>query len=208
MNTNPRQWDALLASCFSTPGMPCGREYTEPVTTLVWREWATQDWSGERAFRKLGVKLVEFHPLFWLTRGAMGCTTDEGIGLCPMTAPAGRVRTIAHELGHWLLRHVNARRMANGEPEMLERAPIQEIEADAVALLVCFALGVPVDDCRFYMQQQAQRPLDGPLPQSWERVRQAATTILTAGAWTAPPEASAGPKRVLGVADMRFNFGK
>lgn len=198
MNLDTSRWDAILISALTTPGTaraPLSRD----LATFMWGRWNTVDWSAEQAFTRLGIRHVDF-PVQWSMALCGFATVDEAghqcIGLNPRATV--KVETVAHELGHVLLRHTFI-------PNEATRQPVEEFEAECVALLVCHALELPEDvlsHCRAYIQMFVGLPVAGPLPQTWEHIKRAARTIVAAGAgrFTVVPEPP--PLKVLSLDDF------
>ena len=169
MNLNNADWDRALSDAISQPGaMQASCVGTD---VFEWRHWATPEWRGEQALRVLGVPLLPFPDGY----PAHGFANFKGIALNPRTR--NKVSTMAHELGHYLLRHVEL------DASQTERTPIIEVEAESVALLVTTALGLTAEtlESRVYIQEFIRRPSAGPLPRTWEHVKTAARSILLAG---------------------------
>jgi hypothetical protein len=178
-------WDAILASALTVPGAADPRgALSADGQEFVWARWNAPTWSTHQAMQRLGIALLPFPEARTSTIG--GFATRDGIALNARVRL--KVRTAAHELAHVLLGHVHG----TGDDA---RRPIEEFEADAVALLVCHALQlgeVELADCRHYIQQFAARPCGGPLPTSWTAIKTCARRILDAGHgrfWVAPEPA-------------------
>jgi hypothetical protein len=185
VNLDTSRWDILLGEAFCKPGaqMPV----TIEAATFRWADWSTPEWSAAAAFLRLQVphlpypadqpKLVIDGDHFSMVEGI---TSHAGIALNELSP--NKLRTVAHELAHWLLGHVQL--VTRDEHEAI--TPFHEFEADTVAMLVCYALNQPdgiIADCRHYVQRY-QRDLThvaGDLPTSWETVKCCATKILAAG---------------------------
>lgn len=104
------------------------------------------DWSLDRALVGLDIQRVEFN-LPW--GNVQGFARKGGIAINPIAALP--VKTAVHEIAHSILGHVpEGERLIDGET--LERN-LQEVEAEATALLVLDALGLPGQEfCRGYIQ--------------------------------------------------------
>lgn len=174
-HTNTAHWDRLLTEAVTLPGTPDADPYSLDAPAFVWERWNTPTWAARQAFEHLGVMLLPFPEQ--LSSRFFGFATGACIGLNPRTRR--KVRTAAHELAHVLLRHTENVRADEG------RIPVEEFEAECVALLVTFTLGAdPADlaDSRHYIQHHATQPCSGPLPSDWTAIKRAASAILAAGA--------------------------
>lgn len=187
MNLDTAIWTRLLAEAMTVPGTPAGAADLDdaPHGSIVLDEWGTSEWSPSQAFERLGVALIDM-PLGYILKGcgaiaAKDAADNPVIGLSPIFRP--RPGLIAHELGHVILRHTNVPNGAGEDGET--RAPIFEVEAEGVALLVNFALGEPaavLAASRSYIQSYRDRPCCAQLPTSWHRITDTAARILSAGA--------------------------
>jgi antirestriction protein ArdC len=90
-------------------------------------------------------------------------------------------KTFFHELGHVALGHTT-----EADFNDTERTPknLREVEAEAVALLCCEALGLEGSEfCRGYIQEWLKRGSDSAIPEkSAQKILRAADQILKAGA--------------------------
>lgn len=107
----------------------------------------------------------------FLPRGALGVSADGEITLRPGLSPAEEFSTLAHEAAHELL-HKGDRRAETTKT-------IREVEAEAVAYVICRAVGLnsashSADYIQLYQGDKET------LSRSLEHVRQAAGQILTA----------------------------
>jgi hypothetical protein len=192
MNLDTSRWDILLGESLTKPGVPDTRK---PVLhrPFNWHDWSTPEWSAQQAFSRLGVTLLEFPRQ--LLPIASGLTSAEGIALSPIDAnPLG---TIAHELTHYL---IHARQPFGSMVDAIIRHAsygADEYEADAVALLVLYALGreSEVPYSRFYIQVMRERCINladygiQNLPTNYDRVKMTAARILAAGSGDGAREA-------------------
>lgn len=113
---------------------------------------------------------IELYYAERLPGGAQGVSEGKRIGCVLGLTPAEEFRTLVHELGHELL-HRGERRQ-----ETTKRS--RELEAEAVAFVVCTGIGLDVkqsstDYIHLYRGSKAM------LAESLEFIRQASTTILS-----------------------------
>lgn len=188
MNLNVYAWDCLLIEAMVRPGESCRLPY-QPDATFRWHDYSTPEWSGEQSFQRLGVQLVQPFPAalklpreiapgrFDITQGfaTIDVSGHTIIGLNPTCG--NRIRTVAHELAHVVLRHPQ-------DGYLRDESPLVELAADCAAMLVCFALEqspAVIADSRTYVQANRDRVTTGSLPTTWTEIKAAATTILTSG---------------------------
>src|SRR5262245_39710472 len=183
MNLDIAAWDRVLTEALTRPGEQARLPWL-PGSTFRWHDFSTAEWSGEQAFLRLGIRRIEFPGLARLA-GLFGqlvqgfATVEHGQLVVALNPDCGnRIRTIAHELAHVQLGHPQSGFVADD-------APLVELEADATAMLVCFALDQPpavLADSRTYVQHQRDRVVDtGALPTSWAHIKQAANAIIASG---------------------------
>jgi hypothetical protein len=184
VNLDIAAWDRVLTEALTRPG-EAARLPWQPGSTFRWHDYSTPEWSGEQACQRLGIHRIEF-PMDCRLLALLGgqlvqgfATVQDGQVVIALNPDCGnRIRTIAHELAHILLQHPQ-----NGIGK--EDAPLVELEADATAMLVCFALdqsAAVLADSRTYVQHQRDRVVDtGALPTSWTHIKQAANTIIASG---------------------------
>lgn len=106
----------------------------------------------------------------FLPRGALGVSADGEITLRPGLSPAEEFSTLAHEAAHELLH--------KGDRRAETTRTIREVEAEAVAYVICRAVGLEsashsADYIQLYQGDKET------LSRSLEHVRQAAGQILT-----------------------------
>ena len=131
-------------------------------------------WSKDRALAALGFREELFQHL---NGNAQGYAKPGGVISINPTAQLPH-KTLFHELGHQVLGHLE-----KGERSDTETLPrnLEEVEAEAVALICCEALELPgAEFCRGYIQDW----LGGSeIPErSCQRIFAAANKILEAGA--------------------------
>lgn len=153
-----------------------------PPSTATGRDlFSTPEWSAERATIALGIKWWDV----WHDGGnppdenvVWGLSAHQGIWLNPKSPLP--VQTAAHELAHQLCGHSAFLNKPAGR--LLE--PLIEVEADAVAMLVCDALGLEMSV--EFARHSIQHWTDGllvTLPDGVKtRVKRIAQQILSAGA--------------------------
>jgi len=134
----------------------------------------TPAWDRTRALTALN---VAEEPFTTLNGNVQGYARDRSIAVSPVAAMPHK--TTFHELAHVLLGHT-----VQGEQTDREMTPrnLQEVEAEAVALLCCAALDLPgVEFSRGYIQSW-WAPGNAIPERSAQRVLKAADQILKAGA--------------------------
>lgn len=194
---NERDWRAQLALAFNTPGT-LHSQCLIGTDVFRWDLFSCAEWNAQRAFANLNVPLIPFPDV--LIGASGGFTCKDGIALNPMTRT--KLRTAAHELAHWLLRHA-AEPMIRSEADDLEG--IHEVEAEGAAFVVCYALGMDsdVEHSRAYLQHFTAK-VKSQTVDSWDavvdRIIVTARRILMAG-WT--QRAPDRPKTVGDVLDFR-----
>lgn len=200
MNLQTDRWDKILAGALRIPG----EHDTSPLISdgpFRWSEWSTHEWSGEQAFQRLGISLMEW-PAEVPRDAASGVTRGDGIALNPMAR--NKIRTVTHELAHAIFKHGRVRQTGQIVLDVVAmmaaeaKTPVNEFEADCTALLTCFALGQDERElsvCRAYVQEYTKHAVPMGLPTSWGPIKQTAQTILAAGASVGHAHgASARPK--------------
>lgn len=130
-------------------------------------------WDRAKALEGLGIAETEFHLLDGNTQGYA-----EGKAIAVNPVAAFPYKTTAHEMAHIILGHTEAGKMGDGE-----RIPanMMEVEAEAVAMIVCDALDLPgADESRGYIQNWnvTGEPIS---EKSARRIFSAADRILRAG---------------------------
>lgn len=141
------------------------------------------DWDRTRALALLGIAEVPFR----LPDGnVMGYARHREIAINPMNQMPHK--TTFHECAHVLLGHTAV--ADHADAELLPRS-LAEVEAEAVALLCCEALGLPgAEHCRGYIQTWNDG--DTPIPeQSARRIMTVADQLVQAGRPSAAPDAAA-----------------
>jgi hypothetical protein len=102
---------------------------------------------------------------------ARGMSSGSKITLLPDLSPAETVSTLAHEIGHELLHR--------GERRNQTTHTVRETEAEAVAFVVCSAIGLDTNTASAdYMQLHGGD--EATLAESLARIQQAASVILQA----------------------------
>lgn len=131
-------------------------------------------WDEEVALRTLGIERIPFrHP----DGNCQGYATGSSLAVSPMAYLPHR--TLLHETGHIVLGHTaEQQHLSDGD----ERTPrdVREVEAEAVALICCKALGLPGEEfSRGYLQHWlGSRSIE---PRSAQKIFHAADQILRAG---------------------------
>lgn len=151
-----RNWFALA----QTDGHP----YYEP---------ALPEWDRAKALQALGVTEV---PFAHMDGNCQGYAKDTTIAISPVAAFP--LKTTFHECAHVIIGHTS-----EGQLNDDDRTPrnIRELEAEATAMLVCAALGLPgIEEARGYVQHWFGS--GEPVPEaSARRIFKAADAILKAG---------------------------
>src|SRR5215471_11576216 len=157
------------------------------ITNFIWRpNWFTlsqtdgepvpmpeiKRWSKERALAALDITQVEFDSMDGNTQGY---AEKRQVAISPLAELPHK--TLFHEIAHITLGHTSEADFSDSE-----RTPrnLREVEAEAVALLLCESLELPgADYCRGYIQGW----LDGNVipEQSAQKIFGAADRILRAG---------------------------
>ena len=129
-------------------------------------------WDAATALRNLVITLTPFTETDGNLQGYALHNSNE-IAINPVAQLPGK--TLLHELGHQILLHTHETMPAERTPKHL-----REVEAEAVALLCCEALGLEgAEFCRGYIQGWAN---DEPIPEpSAKKIIGAADKILRAG---------------------------
>ncbi len=130
------------------------------------------DWNTERALAALGIEQVPFT----LTNGnVQGYAKNSQVAVSPLAELPHK--TFFHEVAHVSLGHT-----AESDINDSEQTPrsLREVEAEAVALLVCESLGLAGSEyCRGYIQNWIEGE---PIPEkSAQKIFGAADRILKAG---------------------------
>ena len=118
-----------------------GQTEGEPVPMPV-----TPDWDKARALAKLNIEEVEFN---LMDGNTMGYASNRQIAVSPL-CPLPH-KTLFHEMAHVELGHT-----AEASFNDAENTPrnLREVEAEAVALLLCESLSLPGSQyCRGYLQR-------------------------------------------------------
>lgn len=175
---------------------PCDEEPAEPsattgeeatVTIFFWqRRWFTlgqtdgsdfapaplPSWERDAALAALGVELT---PFTHLNGNVQGYASGSSVAINPLAALPNK--TLFHELGHVLLHQTNP---PVQDCETTPRA-LREVEAEAVALLLCETLDLPgAEYARGYIQHWLGSGEEIP-ERSAQRILSAADKILRAG---------------------------
>jgi hypothetical protein len=129
-------------------------------------------WDKETALEKLQISQVEFEHL---NGNVMGYASKRSIAVSPIAAlPA---KTLFHELAHVVLGHTTE---SDFQDDEITPRNLREVEAEAVAMLLCEALGLSgAEFCRGYIQNW----LEGDVIQekSAQKIFGTADRILRAG---------------------------
>lgn len=126
-----------------------------------------------------------------------GFARGRSIAVSPMAA--NPLKTTFHELAHVIIGH-----MAEGELRDDERTPrsYRELEAEATAMLVCAALGLPgIEEARGYIQHWVG--MGAAVPESnARRIFKAADAILRAGREGTSDESTSDSLQHSGVSEL------
>ena len=164
-----------------------GREGEQVITTFVWKpNWfvlsqtngepvpmpAIPAWDKEKALASLGIQEIPFTD----TNGnVQGYAQKRQVAISPLAAMPHK--TLFHELAHIELGHTLENEFTDSEhmPRNLK-----EVEAEAVAMLLCESLELPGSEfCRGYIQSWLR---DDVIPEkSAQKIFGAADRILRAG---------------------------
>lgn len=134
---------------------------------------ALEDWEKAKALEALGVTEVPFEAINGNTQGY--ASPGKKIAINPIAELPHK--TLFHELGHQVLGHVDEKMVDAGD---VTPRNIREVEAEAVALICCEALGLEgAEFCRGYIQHwlKDSEISDG----SARKIFTAADKILAAG---------------------------
>ena len=157
------------------------------ITSFVWKpRWfvlaqtegepvpmpETPEWNTERALAALGIEQI---PFTHTNGNVQGYAQKSKVAVSPLAELPHK--TLFHEVSHVVLGHT-----AESDISDSEHTPrsLREVEAEAVALLVCESLGF---SCAEYCRGYIQNWLEGePIPEkSAQRIFGAADRILKAG---------------------------
>lgn len=134
---------------------------------------ATPEWSRERALAALGITETPFE----LTDGNVQgyATSKRQIAVSPLAALPHKTRF--HELAHVVLGHTAEADCSDGD---VTPRNLREVEAEAVALILCETLGLDgAQFCRGYIQHWLQGDV---IPErSAQKIFHAADSIIRAG---------------------------
>lgn len=138
----------------------------------------TPDWDAKRALATLGIELIAFDSMDGNTQGF---ARKRQIAINPVAQLPHK--TLFHEMAHVAIGHTLESDFAD-----TEKTPrnLREVEAEAVALLCCEALGLEgADYCRGYLQnwlyQGVGYDADAIPEKSAQKIFRAADQILRAG---------------------------
>lgn len=193
MNLDTASWARLLSEVVTqrvatdSLVMPAHDFTNDPERPHRWDEWATDEWSAEQAFHRLGIRLAPFPADRRLTLMNGQLAILEGLAypngdIALNGMAANKVRTVVHEIAHILFEHPQT--PVRGD-DREGAVAVREFEAESTAMLVSFALGEgdrSLDVSRHYIQQYLETPTFGPLPRTWEKIMRTAQRILAAGA--------------------------
>jgi len=134
---------------------------------------ATPGWDRAQALAALG---IAEEPFAALDGNCQGYAHHRTIAGSPVAAHP--VKTFAHEVAHVVLGHTTEGEQTDSD---LTPRTLREVEAEATAMLVCAALGLPgVELSRGYIQHWNGSGNEIP-EKSCQRIFRAADTILKAG---------------------------
>lgn len=143
---------------------------------------ALPTWDADKALYKLAIERIPFTE----TDGnCQGYAKQRSIAINPLAQLPHK--TLFHELGHVVLGHTFDAEFSDTE---LTPKNLREVEAEAVALLCCEALGLEgAEFCRGYIQQWLKRGSENAIPEkSAQRILKASDQILKAGVVTVTSE--------------------
>ena len=134
-------------------------------------------WDQTRALQALG---ITEEPFTLMNGNVQGYARARSIAVSPRAELPHK--TLFHELAHVLLGHTSDAATGLADSELTPRS-LQEVEAEAVALVCPEALGLPgAAHCRAYIQVWNQRRGAEPIPErSAQRIFKAADQVLRAG---------------------------
>jgi antirestriction protein ArdC len=150
--------------CRQTEGAP-----VEPV--------AIPEWNQTGALQTLG---ITEEPFTMMDGNVQGYAHGRRIAVSPVAELPHKTRF--HEIAHVVLGHTSDKSSGLSDSETTPRS-LEEVEAEAVALVCLEALGLPgAVHCRGYIQAWNQRRGSEPIPErSAQRIFKAADQILRAG---------------------------
>jgi antirestriction protein ArdC len=138
----------------------------------------TPEWDAKRALAALGIEMVPFDSI---DGNCQGFARKRSIAINPVAQLPHK--TLFHEMAHVAIGHTLESDFAD-----TERTPrnLREVEAEAVALLCCEALGLEgADYCRGYLQNWLYQGIgydENAIPEkSAQKIFRAADQILRAG---------------------------
>jgi antirestriction protein ArdC len=138
----------------------------------------TPEWSAKRALAALDIKMIPFDSI---DGNCQGFARKRSIAINPVAQLPHK--TIFHEIAHVTIGHTLESDFAD-----TERTPrnLREVEAEAVALLCCEALGLEgADYCRGYLQKWLYQGIGydaNAIPEkSAQKIFRAADQIIRAG---------------------------
>ena len=162
-----------------------GNAYTPP---------APAPWNKARALSALDVTEISFD---MLDGNCQGFARGRSIAVSPVAASP--LKTTFHELAHVIIGHT-----AEGELRDDERTPrsSRELEAEATAMLVCAALGLPgIEEARGYIQHWFG--VGAAVPEfSARRIFKAADAIFRAGREGTSDESTTSPVHHPGISEL------
>jgi antirestriction protein ArdC len=138
---------------------------------------AIPEWDQARALQALG---ITEEPFTMMDGNVQGYARDRNIAVSPVAELPHKTRF--HEVAHVVLGHTSDKGSGLSDSEQTPRS-LEEVEAEAVALVCLEALGLPGGaHCRGYIQAWNQRRGGEPIPErSAQRIFKAADQILRAG---------------------------
>ena len=136
------------------------------------------EWNKERALAALGIEQI---PFTHLNGNVQGYTKKSQVAVSPIAALP--FKTLIHEMAHV---HLHTTESEISDSEETPRS-LREVEAEAVALLVCESLGFEScsEYCRGYIQNWLEE--DTINEESARKVFKASDSILKAGAMANEP---------------------
>jgi antirestriction protein ArdC len=139
----------------------------------------TPEWDAKRALAALGIEMIPFDSI---DGNCQGFARKRGIAINPVAQLPHK--TLFHEMAHVTIGHTLESDFAD-----IEKTPrnLREVEAEAVALLCCEALGLEgADYCRGYLQNWLYQGIgynaDAIPEKSAQKIFRAADQIIRAGA--------------------------
>src|SRR6185503_72983 len=144
----------------------------------------TPDWDAERALATLGIEQI---PFIHTNGNVQGYAKISQVAVSPLAELPHK--TLCHELAHVVLGHTTESDINDSEQTPMS---LREVEAEAIALLVCESLGLAGSEyCRGYIQNWIEGEV---MPdKSAQKIFGAVDRILKAGGTEKPKQTQPNP---------------